>query len=88
MKEQCRRPAEWWDSDVGTERHESEAGDERGLADEVDDPEPLTLRFRLLVAAAAGVRTTEPGAGLIGVLNKWSSRTLTGVIDTVEDWMT
>lgn len=74
---------EWWDSEVGKERDESEAGDERGLADEVDE-EPLTLRFRV-----AGVRrTAEAGAGLIGVLNRWSSRTFTGVIDTVDDWMT
>lgn len=70
----------------GSDWEEAAAGEERGLADDEDETElPLTLRFRV----AAGVRTADAGAGLIGVLNRWSSRCrFTGVMDTVEDWMT
>ena len=52
---------------VARPESEWDAGDERGLAEDVDE-DPLTFRFR-----ADGVRVTlaaDVGAGLIGVLNK------------------
>ena len=54
----------------------STTGEERGLL-VVDEEDPLTLRFR-----------ADCIAGLIGVLNRCSSLlTVTGVMETVEEWI-